>query len=84
MSYYTLDKFDVCDNICRANGKKGRTSKRQNGPKGSVSIFLPFIEWSVPFYRTGVSRDADRNGEVQYDFTSCFARQTGRAVFPGL
>ena len=31
------------------------------------------------FLRKGVSSDAERNGEVQNGFTSCFARQTGSA-----
>ena len=51
---------------------------------GSVSIFLPYIDWSMPFFfRIWVSRDAEHIGEVQNDFTSCFARQTGSAlIFP--
>ena len=37
---------------------------------GSLSAFLLFVDWSVPFLRKGDSRDAERYGEIQNGFTS--------------
>ena len=51
----------------------------RTGKTGSVSIFLPLLIDPLCFLGMGVSRDAERNGEVQNGFTSCFAHQTGSA-----
>ena len=66
--------------IFRAKRKKGRAFKSKNGPKTEVSAFSCHLLIDLcHFLRVGVSRDAERNGEVQNGFTSCFACQTGSA-----
>ena len=46
----------------------------------SVSIFLSFMTWFMPFSQEKGSRDPKRNDVVQNGFTSCFAHQTGSHI----
>ena len=64
----------------RAKGEKGRTSKSKNGQEQEISAFSCHLLLDLcRFLKIGVSRDAERNGEVQNGLTSCFVRQAGIA-----
>ena len=69
--------------VCPFPGEKSKRAEPPQvrmGQKQEVSAFSCHLLLDLcHFLRIGVSRDAERNGEVQNGFTSCFARQTGTA-----
>ena len=83
MSYYTPYKIGVYVSVCPFSGQKGKRAEPPNvkkGQKQEVPAFSCHLLLDLcRFLKIGVSRDAERNGEVQNGFTSCFARQTGIA-----
>ena len=83
MSYYTPYKIGVYGSVSPSSGQKGKRAeppKVRTGQKQKVSAFSCHLLLDLcHFLRKGVSRDAERKGEVQNGLTSCLARQTGSA-----
>ena len=83
MSYNTPYKIGVYGSVSPSSGQKGKRAeppKVRTGQKQKVSAFSCHLLLDLcHFLRKGVSRDAERKGEVQNGLTSCLARQTGSA-----
>ena len=81
MSYYAPYKIGVYVSVSPSSGQKGKRAeppKVKTGQKQKVSAFSCHLLLDICYFlRKGVSRDAERKGEVQNGLTSCLACQTG-------